>query len=225
MTSVEKQILIVEDTLSIGLLIKCTLKNLGFGVDIATTANGALEMLKTSHHSGEFYDIILLDMHLPDMTTYDLFQKIRQNKHHAHIIAMSADNSETTRDIAFQNGAIDFFVKPLKFDRLQGLLGKYCSPYAYQADQPLKRSEQQLLEAQYLDYLKTLLPQLAQQVPKKDLKVLIHQLKGSAAMYGFSDLLETSKKCFTEVQSLNEMRARIQASIIRILKSKAFLAE
>ncbi|MFN6886280.1 response regulator, partial [Proteus mirabilis] len=66
-------ILLVED-IELNVIVACSvLEKLGNTVDVAMTGQEALQMFKP----GE-YDLVLLDIQLPDMTGFDISRKLRQ---------------------------------------------------------------------------------------------------------------------------------------------------
>lgn len=69
-------------------------------------------------------DLILLDLHLPDCSGYEVLQRLRAEPRTAHIpcIAVSADNSPEDRRRAKAAGFAAYWTKPLDFKAfLQGL--------------------------------------------------------------------------------------------------------
>ena len=66
-------ILLVED-IELNVVVACSvLENLGNTVDVAMTGKDALEMFAP----GE-YDLVLLDIQLPDMTGFDISKQLKQ---------------------------------------------------------------------------------------------------------------------------------------------------
>ena len=69
-----KQILIVDDEESIRILLKNILSNKGYKCDLASGGNECIEKCKTTE-----YDLILLDIYMPDLDGLETMQKLKAN--------------------------------------------------------------------------------------------------------------------------------------------------
>lgn len=72
-------------------------------------------------------DLILLDVFLPDGKGIDFLKWIRINEIDIDTILVTADKGKTSVDEAFKYGAVDYLIKPFKFDRFKEALLKYKS--------------------------------------------------------------------------------------------------
>ena len=102
-------VLVVEDIALNQLLMKTLLDDFGFERDIAANGKIAIEKLKTTH-----YDIILMDLHMPEMNGFDATEYIRNTLNlKTPIIALTAD--VTTVDLAKCKavGMNDYIAKPI----------------------------------------------------------------------------------------------------------------
>ncbi|MEG2291518.1 MAG: response regulator [Clostridium sp.] len=70
-------------------------------------------------------DLILLDVFLPDGKGLDLLKWIRLNEIKVDIILVTADKGRISVDEAFKYGAVDYLIKPFKYDRFKEALLKY----------------------------------------------------------------------------------------------------
>lgn len=70
-------------------------------------------------------NLILLDMFLPDMTGLQLFLKLRSERIPADIIMITAARDSPTVQEFIRLGAIDYLIKPFRFERFQQALQKY----------------------------------------------------------------------------------------------------
>ena len=106
-------VLLVEDNKINQLLASTILKRNKFLVEIAENGNIALDMLKT-----KTYDIILMDLHMPELDGYDTTIYIRENldnnKKNIPIIALTAAAVKAEVDRCFEVGMTDFISKPFK---------------------------------------------------------------------------------------------------------------
>ncbi|KOS67583.1 chemotaxis protein CheY [Lysinibacillus contaminans] len=70
-------------------------------------------------------NLILLDMFLPDMTGMELFLKLRADRIPSDIIMITAARDAQTVQEALRLGAIDYLIKPFRFDRFEKALQQY----------------------------------------------------------------------------------------------------
>ncbi len=105
------QILIVEDDLPISNLIRLSLTKEGYGCTCAYDGDSAADLLE-SHH----YDLILLDVMLPQVDGFELMQYIRPME--IPVIFITAKDSVSDRVKGLRLGAEDYLVKPFEIIEL-----------------------------------------------------------------------------------------------------------
>lgn len=99
------RILVVEDETKIAEIVKAYLAKDGFTVTVAETGSKALSMLKNG------FDLIILDLMLPDMTGEEICETIRKDSD-LPIIMLTAKSDEEDRIAGLGIGADDYIVKP-----------------------------------------------------------------------------------------------------------------
>lgn len=99
-------ILVVDDEERIRRLLKMYLEREGFFIDEAEDGEIALE--KALHIN---YDLIILDLMLPEMDGIEVCKRVRESKS-TPIIMLTAKGEETNRVHGFEAGADDYVVKP-----------------------------------------------------------------------------------------------------------------
>lgn len=106
-------ILVVEDDRKVASFIQKGLSEEGYVVDVA--ADGEEGSLKAS--VGE-YDVIILDVMLPERSGYELARELRREGSTTPILMLTA--KDTTEDIirGLDSGADDYLTKPFAFDEL-----------------------------------------------------------------------------------------------------------
>ncbi|MBP6334981.1 MAG: tetratricopeptide repeat protein [Bacteroidia bacterium] len=119
------RVLIVEDNKVNQLLVKNMLKNFGFSnYDSAENGRTALEKLRE-----ENYDLILMDIQMPEMDGYEITREIRSKLHkevrNIPIIAITADASEKEKVKAKEAGMNDYVVKPYTAEELYASVIKF----------------------------------------------------------------------------------------------------
>lgn len=99
------KILVVEDEEKIADIVKLYLEKDGFTVSVAGTGQKAISMLK------EGFDLVILDLMLPDISGEDICRTIR-NDSDLPIIMLTAKSEEEDRVRGLGIGADDYVVKP-----------------------------------------------------------------------------------------------------------------
>ena len=107
-----EKILIIEDQQSIAELIKDYLEINNFQVDIK---NNGLEGLKEA--LSKDYDLILLDLMLPDLDGFEICKKIRNEKN-IPILIISARGEDIDKIRGLGLGADDYISKPFSPNEL-----------------------------------------------------------------------------------------------------------
>ncbi len=107
-----KHILIADDDLINLTLAKAALSK-NFMITGVTSGRQAIESLKNNK-----YDLILLDISMPELDGFEVMKKIRENTKLADIpiIFLTADNNPQTESHCLQAGAADFIKKPFVQD-------------------------------------------------------------------------------------------------------------
>ena len=107
------RILIVEDEKKLIDILQRSLKAEGYTVDGVTTAADGLDYLKTYH-----YDLIILDLHLPDGTGTGLLKRLREMGHTMPALILTARDDLDSKVENFQAGADDYVIKPVAMAEL-----------------------------------------------------------------------------------------------------------
>ena len=107
------RLLVVEDEKRIADFLSRGLQSAGYAVDTVNTGSDAVEMV----HSTE-YDLVVLDLGLPDMDGLQVLQKIRNRKVIPPVLILSARDSVDDRVKGLEQGADDYLVKPFAFVEL-----------------------------------------------------------------------------------------------------------
>jgi two-component system copper resistance phosphate regulon response regulator CusR len=107
------RILVVEDEKRIADFLSRGLENGGYTVDVAGDGSTALELV----HATE-YDLIILDLGLPDMDGMAVLKKIRTRKTSPPVLILSARDAVDDRVKGLETGADDYLVKPFAYVEL-----------------------------------------------------------------------------------------------------------
>ena len=111
-------ILIAEDNLINQKLIEKILNKLGYVADIVENGIQALEALKTKN-----YDIILMDVQMPEMGGFEATQQIRHMAiEQPYIVAMTANSMSSDRDDCLKAGMNGYIPKPIRLQLITEIL-------------------------------------------------------------------------------------------------------
>lgn len=105
------RILVVEDEKSIAEMIKLCLTKNGYHCETANNGIVASELIEKYR-----YDLILLDIMLPDMDGFEMIEYIKQ--FNIPVIFVTAKNAVTDRVKGLRLGAEDYIIKPFDLQEL-----------------------------------------------------------------------------------------------------------
>jgi two-component system copper resistance phosphate regulon response regulator CusR len=109
----ERKILIVEDEHKIADTLKVGLTENGFEVEVAYNGNKGYQLFET-----HFFNLIVLDINLPDINGYELCKLIRATSREIPIIMLTALSSLENKIEGYDVGADDYLIKPFEFKEL-----------------------------------------------------------------------------------------------------------
>jgi PAS domain S-box-containing protein len=116
-----KKLLVVEDNDSGYEFLEILLKRRGALIDRAVNGREAVE--KALQYS---YDIVLMDLQLPEMSGFDATKKIRETNKELPIIVQTAFSEQNERDKAFEAGCNYYLIKPITKQKLEEAILKFC---------------------------------------------------------------------------------------------------
>ena len=117
------KILIVEDEIAISDLIKIELTSKGYICEVANEGNFACNLIEEKN-----YDLILLDIMIPNVDGFELLSYIKQISN-TPTIFLTAKNLTKDKVKGLKNGADDYITKPFSIDelcaRIEAVLRRY----------------------------------------------------------------------------------------------------
>ena len=102
-----KQVLIIEDDPSIAELVSIHLGDLGFEVRHTDSGRTGLSLAQAGA-----WDLLILDLMLPDMDGVDIARQLRIEKVKTPIIMLTAKSEEIDKVLGLETGADDYITKP-----------------------------------------------------------------------------------------------------------------
>ena len=137
-----QKILYVEDDLSLIDGLQYTLESSGYAVDNARTVKEALSLFRSNH-----YDLLLLDVTLPDGTGFDVCKEVRSSST-IPIIFLTASDQEISIVKGLDMGGDDYITKPISLEvlvaKVQAMLRR---SYDYETPPPEPRLRGAVLDA------------------------------------------------------------------------------
>ena len=109
-----KRILIVEDDALLNKTLAYNLSSDGWDVTPALNAKTAADLL-----AGRSYDLVLLDINLPDGNGYDLCKLVKPEHPDTVVIFLTANDQESDQIRGYEAGAVDYITKPFSIEALQ----------------------------------------------------------------------------------------------------------
>lgn len=106
-------ILLVEDEENLQEALKLNLELEGYEVTAADNGTAALKAVKN-----EYFDLIILDIMLPEMDGIAVCENIRIQNNEVPILFLSARNSSADRVLGLKKGGDDYMTKPFNLEEL-----------------------------------------------------------------------------------------------------------
>ena len=110
---IKEKILVIDDEVGIRSSLKGILEDENYVVKTAETGEEGLILLR-----GENFDLILLDIWLPEMNGIDVLDKIKSSEENIQVIMITGHGSIETAVKATKLGAYDFLEKPLTLEKV-----------------------------------------------------------------------------------------------------------
>jgi DNA-binding response OmpR family regulator len=119
------KILIIEDDLLLSEILATFLNSAGY-----ETSRAESSMHGISKAVAERPDLILTDLHLPDMIAVEAIVKLKNNANTSDIpvIVLTAEQDREWKHKALEAGAVEYFIKPISLADLLQLVATFCRP-------------------------------------------------------------------------------------------------
>lgn len=127
------RVLLIEDSRRLQQSIAKALRHTGYAVD---TAGDGEEGLK--HLQDNAYDVVILDLMLPNMDGMEVLTRLRASQNHAAVLILSAKDAVQDRVKGLQSGADDYMIKPFALEELLARVETLCRRRYLQTDPCLR---------------------------------------------------------------------------------------
>ena len=119
----KKHILIVDDEQEICFLLSALLRQMGYDAEFAYSLKGGLDKL-----SGiDYYDIVFLDMNLPDGLGYKIIPEIKRSNQDTKVVMISAHDGMLRRMKQETHGIDRYISKPFNREHIYSVLAELDS--------------------------------------------------------------------------------------------------
>ena len=108
-----KRLMVVDDNPTNRDIIKEQLNEINADCDLADGGYIALHLLQTAHENNHPYDLLILDMHMPEMDGIELAKQIRQNTHWQQPVIIMLSSVTADSELLKENQITCFLNKPV----------------------------------------------------------------------------------------------------------------
>ena len=143
------RVLLAEDAVDCQELVRLLLIGAGVEADVADNGQQACRLALASAAEGRPYDLILMDVEMPELNGLEATQRLRQLGWQRPIVALTAHVLDEDRQRCLAAGCDNYLGKPVTQRDLCELLGQYLQPRTVPAEP--RRPERRGLEPALLD--------------------------------------------------------------------------
>ena len=134
-----RRVLIVEDEAHIADGVRFNLELEGYAVEVVGDGRAAIECLV--ERDGPPFDLVILDLMLPEMNGYEVARRVRASGNYVAILMLTAKDDPADVVRGLEEGADDYLTKPFRLDvllaRVRGLLRRRRWDGVENANEPL----------------------------------------------------------------------------------------
>lgn len=113
------KVLLADDDPILRRLLPSQISSEDFEFTTTETAGATLEKLRQ-----EDFDVVLLDVNLPDVSGLEIIPAIRGGEHAPEVLMLTADKSLATGIEAMRRGAYDYITKPANYEKVEAIIRK-----------------------------------------------------------------------------------------------------
>jgi DNA-binding NtrC family response regulator len=127
----DRRILVVDDDQLVCWALEKEFAAIGLSTHVVENGADALAELRS-----QSYDVVFLDIHLPDANGIELLREIDKISPDSIVIIMSGDASDTNWQRAYDGGAAQFLEKPFDLSEVRGVLMSTSKKYPQKRKHP-----------------------------------------------------------------------------------------
>ena len=234
-TQLTGRILLVDDGPDNRQLLAYFLTQAGADVTVAENGRIGYEKAVEAMKAGAAFDVIVMDMQMPELDGYGATSKLRSEGYSGPIIALTAHAMAEDRTRCIRSGCSDYLSKPVSRRDLLRTVARHLEKGPLEASPapasppsvPAATIRSDLTgEPEVQQFLGDFIRHLPQAVGRlcalmrrenlAELREVLHQLKGTGGLYGFpqiTDAAEAAQNRVDQEQSLNDIAGQVQALV------------
>ncbi|MGL5692699.1 MAG: response regulator transcription factor [Peptostreptococcaceae bacterium] len=175
------RILVVEDEIDLLESIAEGLRIDGYAVDTSDDGEEGLELAIVNE-----YDLIILDLNLPNIDGIDILKNIRESNKFTKILILTARSSIEDRVNGLDLGANDYLVKPFHFDELEARIRCLLRMKFIQEDHELRYKNLKIDTKSRKAYIN----EKSIKLTKKEFAILEYLMKNTNKVVSQGELIE-----------------------------------
>jgi CheY-like chemotaxis protein/HPt (histidine-containing phosphotransfer) domain-containing protein len=124
------RVLLVEDHPINQLVAVELLRTVGLEVEVTNNGKEALQRLKQDDTADSSFNVVLMDLLMPEMDGHEATQRIRRDPQLCHlpIVALTADAMSGEKEKCLESGMDDYVAKPVDEAQLMAVLQRWIKP-------------------------------------------------------------------------------------------------
>jgi PAS domain S-box-containing protein len=230
------RILLAEDAPDSQRLLAFFLRKAGAHVEVADNGRLAYERALAANDAGAPFDLIVMDMQMPELDGYGATAALRRHGFQTPILALTACAMDGDRERCLAAGCSDYVAKPVEREIFLQTVRAHLEAHDGERKERRMRTKRPLdgtprtsawdglvddemtaLLALFVDELPTRAAALETSLAREDLAGvagLAHQLKGTAKAYGFARITDEAAALEASVRAgscLDDIRTRVEA--------------
>jgi len=232
-----RRVLLADDGRDNQYLIALFLRSAGAEVDVVDDGRAAIDTLRAVQRQNGLYDLVLMDMQMPQLDGYTATARLRNDGYHGPIVALTAHAMAGDREKCLAAGCTDYLSKPVTREQLLRRVaanlsesGVVVEPQKPAVGEPAATAsatgtsarlvsryadDPQMIDAvaRFVGRLSQRVESLLDAVQSNDRERLIreaHQLKGAAGGFGFDSITEAAGTLEARLKDDAEINAHLE---------------
>ncbi len=216
------RLLLVEDDPLLGDGLQAGLRQGGYTVDWLQDADSAEAALSSEH-----YEIMVLDLGLPDRSGLTVLKQLRQRGDDLPVLILTARDSIEDRVLGLDSGADDYMLKPFDLDELAARLRALLRRHGGRAENTIRHGKITLEPAAHT----VTIGAMGVDLPPREYAVLQLLLENSGRVMSRSRLEESLYSWDGEVESnaievyIHHLRKKFGAELIRTVRGVGYIID